>query len=47
MPDQHHSEEDTGELPRLLNTWPKMYAFVIANLLVLMLLFYWLTKAFE
>ena len=47
MLDQHHSEENTRELPWLLNTWPKMYAFVIANLVVLMLLFYWLTKAFE
>lgn len=40
-------EETTDELPSLLNTWPKMYAFVLGNLLVLILLFYWFTKVFE
>lgn len=39
--------EDTGELPAFLNTWRKMYAFVLLQLLVLMVLLYWFTKYFE
>jgi len=40
-------DNDTRELPSLLNTWPRMYGFVLLHLLVLILLFYWFTKRFE
>ena len=44
---QHPEDNDTQELPSLLNTWPRMYAFVILNLVVLILLFYWFMQAFR
>ena len=44
---KNESPEDTGELPALLNTWRKMYAFVLIQLLVLVVLLYWFTKHFE
>jgi len=40
-------DQDTHELPPFLNTWRKMYAAVLVNLLVLILLFYAFTKYFE
>lgn len=41
-------EEDPKEgLPPFINTWEQMYAVVIVNLIVLIGLFYWFTKAFE
>ncbi|MDJ1504979.1 hypothetical protein QNI22_30225 [Cytophagaceae bacterium BD1B2-1] len=39
--------DTTNELPPFLNTWPRMYSFVLLNLVALILLFYWFTKAFE
>ncbi len=47
MQPENPPENDTQELPSLLNTWPKMYSFVLLNLLVLILLFYWFTRAFS
>jgi hypothetical protein len=38
--------QDVDELPPLLNTWPKMYAAVLVNLLVLIVLFYAFTRYF-
>ena len=38
--------QDTHELPPLLNTWRKMYAAVLVNLLVLILLFHAFTRYF-
>ncbi len=40
-------EQDTNELPPFLNTWRKMYAVVLINLVVLILLFYGFTLYFE
>ncbi len=44
---KNEEPENTGELPAFLNTWRKMYAFVLLQLLVLMVLLYWFTKYFE
>lgn len=38
--------QDTHELPPVLNTWRKMYAAVLVNLLVLILLFHAFTRYF-
>ncbi len=38
--------QDVDELPPLLNTWRKMYAAVLVNLLVLIILFYVFTRYF-
>jgi hypothetical protein len=35
-----------GEIP-LFGSWGRWYAIVLGNLAVLILLFYWFTKAFE
>ncbi|WP_197901625.1 hypothetical protein [Rhodocytophaga rosea] len=42
-----HSEESSNELPPFLNTWKKIYLAVLANLLLLILLFYWFTQYFQ
>jgi hypothetical protein len=39
-------DQDTDELPPFLNTWRKMYAAVLVNLLVLILLFHAFTRYF-
>ncbi len=38
--------QNVDELPPLLDTWPKMYAAVLVNLLVLIVLFYAFTRYF-
>lgn len=44
----HSEPEEYGnELPPFLNTWKKMYLAVLANLALLMLLFYWFTQYFK
>lgn len=40
-------EQDIDELPPFLNTWRKMYAAVLINLLVLIVLFYAFTRYFD
>ncbi len=40
-------DQNTSELPPFLNTWRKMYAVVLINLVVLILLFYGFTLYFE
>jgi hypothetical protein len=40
-------EYSTHELPPFFTTWKQMYAAVIANLLFLILLFYWITRYFS
>lgn len=41
-------EETTpDELPPFFKTWKQMYIAVMANLLLIIILFYWFTKYFE
>jgi hypothetical protein len=44
---QSEAEEYGNELPPVLNTWKKMYLAVLANLVLLILLFYWFTQYFQ
>ena len=43
-PDKQHSEE---EPPPILKSWRNLYILVIGTLIVLIVLFYLLTKTFE
>jgi len=50
--DQHDkeveaAEDDTSGLPPFVKTWKQLYGIVIAELVVLIALFYWFTKTFE
>lgn len=46
--EEHGAEENPNEgLPPFVKTWEQLYGVVIAELVVLIGLFYWFTKAFE
>jgi len=46
--EEQQTEENPNEgLPPFVNTWKQLYGVVIAELVVLIGLFYWFTKAFE
>ena len=44
---EHTSEEELEGLPPFAKTWKQLYIIVIAELVALIGLFYWFTKAFE
>lgn len=44
---QTDSKEYTEEKPPVLSSWKKLYAVVIGNLIVLVILFYLFTKSFN
>ena len=40
-------EDENQELPSLFKSWNQMYGFVLGELALLIVLFYWFTKSFE
>lgn len=42
-----HKKKEDPELPGGIRTWNQMYALVIGNLLILIVLFFLFTKFFE
>ena len=45
--DQQTEENPNEGLPPFVKTWEQLYGVVIAELVALIGLFYWFTKAFE
>ena len=45
--DQSSPHDQLSEPPPLLGSWPRLYGLVIVNLLVLISLFYLLTKVYS
>jgi hypothetical protein len=45
--DERSEDSITDEPPPVLGTWPRVYAFVVVYLAVLISLFYLFTKLFE
>ncbi len=42
-----HEDEPSPDPPPVFSTWPKAYAFVLAFLILLMILFYLFTRAYS
>lgn len=42
-----NKENDEVGKPPVFSTWNRLYALVLLNLVILVALFYWFTKAFE
>ncbi|MEH0156129.1 hypothetical protein V6R21_18415 [Limibacter armeniacum] len=40
-------EYENESLPKIFKSWKQLYAVVIGELALLILLFYWFTKSFE
>ena len=47
MPDETHTHVPAEEPPPFGGSWRKLYAVVLANLAVLVVLFYLFTRAFR
>ena len=46
--EEHQTEDNSTQgLPPFVKTWEQLYGVVITELVVLIGLFYWFTKAFE
>jgi hypothetical protein len=39
--------KDNNDTPPVFKSWFRLYSLVLINLIVLIVLFYWFTKAFE
>jgi hypothetical protein len=47
MPDETHTDVATEEAPPFGGSWRRLYAVVLVNLAVLVVLFYIFTRAFR